>query len=301
LEGSFAMPGGAGSGGSVRVRGNSVSVGPGARVDVDGGRGGSAPWSSTMTGMQSRGGDGSPGLFRIEDGDDDPMTQLDFDQIASITLPFNPANPSGSLAFLSVAPNFIDLTSVGTQRPDTLSGAASCWVRPDGNYLLLQFGEDDPMDPSPAGQGWTMDVVLRDGMGGTRLRPFRGVTAQDPVDWETTYGNLLGYDLMAGEVASPIVVRFQGGRTRGVVLTDECNTNVNDLDEILAGSLTPWVSHPADLNQVTDSTGSNFAPNMIRFCVIFDRTNDGLDTPGMILDDENVLGIDNLRITALPD
>ncbi|MEM6569052.1 MAG: hypothetical protein AAF957_11605 [Planctomycetota bacterium] len=300
-EGSFAMPGGAGAGGSLRIRSDLITIGPGAQVDADGGRGGSAPWSATMMGMQSRGGDGSPGLFRIEDGNADPMTQIDFDQIAGISLPFNPNDPNASISFLSVAPNYLNMNTVGTQRPDTLSGAASCWVRPEGNYLLLQFREDSTTDLSPAGKGWTMDLVVRDGMGGTRNRPFRGVTMDDPVEWEATFGNLLGYDLGMGEVASPVVVRFQGGRTRNVALMDECNTDINDVTEVLAGSLTPWVAHPADLNVVTDSAGVPFAPNMVRFCVIFDRTNDGMDTPGMILDTENVLGVDNMRIIADPD
>ena len=130
----------------------------------------------------------------------------------------------------------------------------------------------------------------------------RGTTATFPVDWETQYGNLIGYDLGLGEVASPIVVRFQGARANVSSLSDPCNININDaFGEVEVGSVTPWVSHPAELAVVTSPSGANYTPNMIRFCVLFDRTNSLLDNPGQILISEGVLGVTNLRIVADPD
>ena len=105
-----------------------------------------------------------------------------------------------------------------------------------------------------------------------------------------------------GEVASPIVVRFQGARARVSSLTSPCDVDINDaFGEVEVASVTPWVAHPNDLNLVLDATGSQYAINMIRFCVIFDRTNELGDNPGQILINEGVLGVDNISIQAQPD
>lgn len=292
-DGSFAMPGGGGSGGAVRIRGPLVNLGATSTININGGLGGNAPWSLNAMGMQSSGGLGSPGLVRVEDsaGSGDPIS---FATARERILPSNPLDPSESLDYLSVAPGFLDEASVGGRRPDTLSAGTSCWIRPDGNFLQLVFEEDS--GPTVAEQGWTMDVKLATG----EVRPFRGTTATNPVSWEDTYGNVLGVD----PLASPIVVRFQGGRSRTATLTDPCNVNENDpFGDVLAGSLTPWVSHPAELATVTTESGANYTPNMVRFCVIFDRTNDlgAFDTPGQILTSEGVVGITNLKIIANPD
>ena len=115
-----------------------------------------------------------------------------------------------------------------------------------------------------------------------------------PNEWEGTFGNTFG--------SSPIVVRFQGGRSQSSSLVDPCNVDENDpFGEVLPGSLTPWVSHPAELALVTTPSGANYTPNMIRFCVLFDRTNEPGDDPGQTLIDETVVGVTNLKIIALPD
>ena len=298
---SFATPGGGGAGGAIRLRAPIVDLGLTSEVDVTGGLGGTAPWSFTMMGQVVRGGGGATGLVRVEDAGL-MGSAIDFASIAARVSPFNQASPNDSLSFLSVAPAFLTPANVGALRPDSLSGVTSCWVRPEENFLSLLFPEDDPMDPMPTGQAWTMDVVLDDGMGGTTTRPYRGTTATHPVDWETQYGNLLGYDLGMGEVASPIVVRFQGARARVSSLTSPCDVDINDaFGEVEVASVTPWVAHPNDLNLVLDATGSQYAINMIRFCVIFDRTNELGDNPGQILINEGVLGVDNISIQAQPD
>lgn len=71
--------------------------------------------------------------------------------------------------------------------------------------------------------------------------------------------------------------------------------------EVLPGSLTPWVGHPAELGVVTTPGGANYTPNMIRFCVLFDKTNVVGDNPGQTLINELVLGVTNLKIIANPD
>lgn len=299
--GSFATPGGGGAGGGVRLRAPIVDLGLTSQVEVTGGLGGTAPWSLTMAGQVVRGGGGANGLVRVEDGGL-MGSAIDFASIAAQVRPYNSAAPNDSLEFLSVAPGFLTPANIGAIRPDSLSGVTSCWVRPEENFLSLIFPEDDPMDPSPAGQSWTMDIVLDDGMGGTTTRPFRGTTATNPTDWETQYGNLIGYDLAIGEVASPIVVRFQGARANVSSLSEPCNVDINDaFGEVGVASVTPWVAHPNDLNLVLDATGSQYAINMIRFCVIFDRTDQFGDTPGQILINEGVVGVDNIRILAQPD
>lgn len=303
--GSFAAPGGGGAGGALRVRARLLDVSGNSRVDITGGLGGSAPWSINLAAMQTRGGAGSPGLVRMEDADNSGT--VSFNALAARLLPFDSGNVTGSLDFLSYAPNFFDATSVGTLRPDSMSGATSCWMRPVGSFVSLAF----PADAGTAveDQGWTMDVVLDDGMGGSTLRPFRGVNVDFPTSWEDTFGNLLGFDLMVGESASPIVVRFQGARTVLEDLTDPmagvdpCDLNITESlgGPVVLQSVTPWVSHPADLNQVLTGDGQEYTINMIRYCIIFDATVDGADAPGAILTGQGVLGVDNLRIRAQPE
>jgi hypothetical protein len=60
--------------------------------------------------------------------------------------------------------------------------------------------------------------------------------------------------------------------------------------EIIPGSLTTWVDHPAKLN------GSGV--NIIRYTIMFDNTDDAgnADTPGLTLDSVN--GVTNLIIRA---
>ena len=64
---------------------------------------------------------------------------------------------------------------------------------------------------------------------------------------------------------------------------------VADLD-ILPGSLTGWVEHPSDLN--TFFTDPRLQPNMIRYCVIWDKRD---------VFAEFIEGIANFEIRVQPD
>ncbi len=289
--GSLAMPGGGGSGGAVRLRAPEIDLTISGSINISGGDGGSAAWTNFAMGVETAGGAGSPGLIRIEDG----SGTIDFATIATRVF------PSGGtpLDFLSVAPGFVDESSLVVLRPDSISGATSCWIRPPGPFQSIGARPDEDGVNTVESKGWTMDVVLAGGA----TRPFRGSDDASP-SWEEQYGNLLGYDLGLGEVASPIVVRFQGARSDGQTLTNPCNINLDEdpILEVVPGSVTPWVAHPADLELLLNSAGAPFAPTMIRYMVIFDKTNDAVnsDTPGQILINEGVLGVDNLRIEADP-
>ncbi|MEM6672776.1 MAG: hypothetical protein AAF726_08015 [Planctomycetota bacterium] len=293
-EGSFAMPGGGGSGGAIRLRSPDVQLGAQSRLDVRGGSGGTAPWSQFEMQLRARGGDGAAGLVRVED---------ETGAISLATVRDNVLPPSSSdlqaASWLSVDGGFLALDSISTQRPDSIVGATSCWIRPDGNFFQLTFTTIPEENPPTVANAWDMDVVLDNGT----TRPFR---SNQPNSWEGEFGNLLGYDLPTGG-GSPIVVRFQGARTREAGIPDgvgdpgPCNVDLNDpMGAILAGSVTPWVEHPSQLLEVLDSNGANFRPDAIRFCVLFDRTINGAnDSPGADL--TNVVGVDNLVIRAIPD
>jgi hypothetical protein len=289
--GSFAMPGGGGSGGAIRLRAPEITLGLQARIDVAGGQGGSAPWTQFDAGVSTVGGAGSAGLIRIESG----SGALDFAQVAERVVPLE-MNPE---RYLSVAQGFFEPTNVVLRRPDSMSGGTGCWMRPPGAFSSLGLRADATGQNTVESMGWTMDVVLANG----ETRPFRG-TLDGSASWEEQYGNLLGYDLQPGEEASPIVVRFQGARSVGQTLLDPCNINLDErpINQVAGGSVTPWVAHPADLALLTNAAGAPFRPTMIRYVVLFDRTIDpsNSDSPGQILIDESVLGIDNLRIEADP-
>ncbi len=290
-DGSFAMPGGGGSGGAIRLRAPEVVLGLQSRIDVGGGLGGSAPWTQFGAGIFTVGGAGSAGLIRIEDA----SSLLTFADVAARVVP-EEMNPE---RYLSVAPGFVDPSSIVLLRPDSMSGATGCWMRPPGPFTSLELRGDDGASNTVESKGWTMDVVLASGV----TRPFRGTPDGSP-SWEEQYGNLLGYDLQLGEVASPIVVRFQGARSVGQTLLNPCDINLDErpIDQIASGSLTPWVAHPADLQLLTNAAGASFQPTMIRYIVLFDRTIDpaNSDSPGQILINEAVVGVDNLRIEADP-
>jgi hypothetical protein len=298
--GQYAMAGGGGSGGAVRLRATTVDVLPGGtRVDVRGGLGGNAFWAvATANPTMSRGGDGSRGLVRIEDGLTGPQ-QVTFMGLRSLVEPFDVGDPNASVAHLSVAGNYF--TDTPTLRPDSVSASSSCWMQPAGGFDSLGLRAD--MGTTLETQGWTMNVVINQG-GTVTKRPFRGTTAQFPTSWEGQFNNLLGYDLMPGDPpASPIVVRFQGARS-GQTLASPCEVDPNDfLGPIDAGSLTRWVAHPSELNGILNSQGAPLSPNLIRYVILFDQTIDpgNNDTPGLTLMNQGVIGVDDLIIVADPE
>ncbi|MFT7679553.1 MAG: hypothetical protein ACI8QC_003557 [Planctomycetota bacterium] len=284
--GRYAMPGGGGSGGSVKLQSVQVSLGtdPG-RLDVSGGAGG----SNAFFGSNALGGGGSQGLIRIEDT---VGTQTHVDYVQSI-LPFDSMGDPLSLAHLSVDEGGWQLPR---QRPGSITASTSCWIRPEGNYFSLNFTEDG--DPMAADVGWDMDVIWQPVMANPEvLVPFRSASAEFPQGFEFEYGNYYGFDsVMSGTEASPIVVRFQGARTSDDLLGNElCDVALSGPSaQILAGSLTPWVDHPALLNDFSPK------PNMVRFMILFDGTVAGTDDPGITLF-SSIKGVTNLRVSAMPD
>ena len=271
----FAAPGGGGSGGAIRLRGQSVLLSPlAARIDVSGGAGG----VGSFTTSDVFGGDGSVGLVRIEN----TVGGLSHEVLAPSIRPYEgdgmaPFDDTDrSLDFLSVANGAF---GVSTTRPDSVCGSTSCWVELPAGFSVVSFKED------AVDLGWDMDVVWQVGGGPEELISFRGPSTPFPAGFETTNGNHLG---PVGNPASPIVVRFQGARV-AEPLANPCNVSVNGGDSpIQFGSLTPWVSHPSELNA--------FGSNVFRFCILFDNTNDGADNPGAVL--ANVRGVTNLSIQA---
>ncbi|MDF1836472.1 MAG: Ig-like domain-containing protein, partial [Planctomycetota bacterium] len=263
--GRFAMPGGGGSGGALRVQAPVVQISPVAgRIAVDGGAGGAGSWSPTVFG-----GDGSMGLVRIETG----VTVLAHEDAAPSISPFLGDgmapfdNLDKSLDFLSVDSGGF---TAQTQRPDSICASVSCWVELPGGFSTVQFSEDDVMGP-----GWDMDVIWQPAAMETN-EPFRASSATfGATGFEGAFGNILGE---AGLPGSPIVVRFQGARV-GAALANPCNVALSGgSSEIIPGSLTTWVDHPAKLN------GSGV--NIIRYTIMFDNTDDAGngDTPGLTLD-----------------
>ncbi|MDA1267282.1 MAG: hypothetical protein O2816_19545, partial [Planctomycetota bacterium] len=279
--GQYAMPGGGGSGGALRLVAPLVEIADvGGRIDLRGGSGGAGFAAGAL------GGAGGTGLLRIED----QAGLVDRSTIADDVAPFEPSDDS--LGWISVAP--AGLSSRPTSRPDSISASSSCWLAAEGTYTQLTFVDDaaDPNTGDPADMGWNMTVIWDDGSG-EELIPFRGANSEFPNSFETTFGNLLGYDVLNPTDASPIVVRFQGARYTGNP-ANLCDLDLNDpANGLVAGSVTPWVDHPELLNDFLP------APNVIRFCVVFDGTIDGADVPGNDL--AFVKGIDDFWLRAVPD
>ncbi len=280
--GHYAMPGGGGSGGSLRLRSLVIEIADVAgRIDLRGGSGG------TGFVLQTRGGDGGTGLLRIEDN----AGLVDRALIADDVAPFEPSD--NSLGWISVAPGH--LNGIPRERPDSMSGSTSCWMRPSGNFFGLTFidDQDDEDTGDPALMGWNMTVIWDDGNGEQQI-PFRGANSLFMTSFENQFGKLLGYDLDVGESAAPVVVRFQGARISGN--PDLCDFDLNDPNNgLVEDSLTPWVDHPALLNTFDP------IPNAVRFSVVFDGTfdSDNNDTPGDVL--SKIKGVTGLWIRVLPD
>lgn len=293
--GAYAMPGGGGSGGAIKLQSRGVNLGnsPGFRLDVSGGAGGGTfmiddDWS------QSEGGAGGTGLVRIEDVLGQALRPL----LAPFIDPFEPIDDSLGWVSVDNGTNPVDGPGWQTprERPGSISASSSCWLVPDGNFFEIVFVEDeeDENTGDPDKMGWNMDVKYDPGSGEV-LVPFRGDNGGlffSGNSWENEFGKELGIDGMSG-MAAPIVVRFQGARASGTV--ERCDFDLNDPlnNKLIAGSVTPWVDHPALLNDFTIS------PNLVRFVIIFDATNSGADDPGQILAFVN--GVTNFRIRALPD
>jgi hypothetical protein len=264
-----ASPGGAGSGGAILVQSRNLqlSVNPG-RLNIAGGAGGLGVTGST-------GGAGGTGLVRAE-GVNPPLNPI---QVAMSVNPLDPLDPT-SQKWLSVGTWVFDRVV-----PDSFSGAESCWMRPTGNFFGLTFAEDDFSVPTSPVFGWNMDLILQIGAN-TMTVAYRGSTVFGGQDPQTFWTDLINRDLMPGSKFAPVVVRFQGAKATANI-TDFCNIDPFDPQSpILAGSLTPWVRHPAELNDFIPQ------PDMVRFVIIFDASHNDL---------QMIKGVTNLRIEAIPD
>ena len=291
-DGEYAMPGGAGSGGGIRLQANVVSVAQTAgRLIVAGGQGGISRWDEKLE--PSVGGAGGTGLVRIEAAD-----EIGPEEIEALAASIEPIdeNDVTSAEFLSVIPLKKDDPGWDPRLrgPETFCASSSCWIQPSGSFFQVNFDEDfyfedtGPPDAPEEGDipGWNMTILYKTDNAVVEV-PFRGYDDTNTISeggFEEAYGNKLNHGLDLPE-SSPVAVRFQGARV-SETLTDPCALDLGDLTgPIVPGSLTPWVEHPAELNE--------FNPNIIRFMVTFDT---GLGTISEI-----VLGVTDLRIEASPD
>jgi hypothetical protein len=264
INGDSAAPGGAGSGGATLIQSQTITFGPVQHVSIAGGLGGLG-----VTG--SLGGFGGTGLARVE-------TKVPPQQsaVAPSIDPFDPLDPTNSLAFLSVGPWLRS-----RELPASFQGAQSCWIKPSAAFFSMTFNDD------VAGTlGWDMDLILNLGAGPV-TRSYRDPT-QGPAmtSWQAFWGELIDRDLTSG-TGAPLIVRFQGAKLVGT-LNNPCLVPISGpTSPILPGSLTPWVRHPVELN------GFNPAPDMIRFTIIFDANK--------ATEFSKILGVTNLRVNAQGD
>ena len=289
-----SAPGGGGSGGAIHLQGLVVELAQVAgRLDVRGGSGGLTDMNHNAGAtnvLNASGGNGGPGLVRIEDSTHTLTRATE----APWILPFDPTHIHSG----SNLPESEDILSVGNwvlprKRPESFSAATSCWLQPNVNFFLLQFLPDDLGNVDPDKRyGWNMDVVYNTG-GGDVLIKYRGPDANLPFpsgDFQSNLGNTLNHGLPNGQ-GSYFAVRFQGAKSRSPVTGSPCNVNLFGVSsDIVPGSLTPWVQHPSDLNAFTPR------PDMVRFCVVFDTA---LATPNSI--PSFIKGVTNLKIRTQPD
>ena len=306
---AFASPGGGGSGGAIKLQARTIALqNVSHRLIVSGGEGGEGVGGSI-------GGTGGPGLVRYETENgpeyDDLAGQTALAaSVAPWVAPFDSSDfllntPFDSGAFLSVG-RFTETN----ERPDSMNGAMSCWMKPDGGFFLLTFKEDADLNQDttiqPDEMGWNMDVVYQvdvdsNGDPVLDLMPYRGVPTalEEPnfplsgLSFEDFVGQTINHGQPSG-IGSLFTVRFQGARFSGT-LTEPCDVTLGGVQsEIAAGSLTPWVRHPAELELFSPS------PNMVRFCVIFEGSMKDSSHPNSLVN-QQILGVTNLQIGVNPD
>ncbi len=271
----------------MRLQSLNIGLAPVAgRIDITGGAGGVTDMNHLTGGTQvanALGGAGTTGLVRIEDTSGTLTRALE----APWVLPFNALVPE-SENFLSVG-----TWSQPTSRPESFTGATSCWMQPTDPFFVLEFESDDLGNPNPALRyGWDMDVVYDSGTG-EQLIAYRSpdpLSPYAPASFETGMGSTLNTGLPAGQ-GSYVILRFQGAKSKTSIAGNPCGIQLTGATpDIVPGSLTPWVRHPADLNLFTPR------PDMVRFSVVFDFS---LVTPNSI--PSYVKGVTNLTIRTQPD
>ena len=292
--GMMAAPGGGGAGGAVRLQAPILELAvQDARIDVRGGNGGQGAGNSF-------GGEGSPGLVRLEyTGFLDQSS--DAAQFGPSIAPSFPSDMDFNNPFTSAA--ILSIGEWGKQRlrPESFSGSQSCWMQPTvTSFFSLTFVEDVAGAPTDLSRfGWNMDIVFDVPGVGRRLFPYRGIPPVDAtaayaessfpaaalggVDFATYVGTTLNHDEPSLAQGSFVAVRFQGARGTGSA-ADACSVDLET--DIQPDTLTPFVSHPALLN------GFAAAPNMVRFAIVFDAQLAAFDP----LVAARVKGVTNLRI-----
>jgi len=267
-----AVPGGGGAGGAIRIQAtnfpsSALSLAMPPRLDVSGGAGG-----TNSTG--SVGGRGGAGLLRLEGLNSLPVAS----EIASLIAPTDPA---------VVGTDAINILSIGNWniprlRPESYSGGMSCWMRPEGTFFQIVFLSDEPLATDPDERyGWDMGVIYGPSSTVYSYRdptnsPFAGQSIEE------VYPNVFD----GAAPGSYLTVRFQGARSAGEV-SDLCGVDL--ATQVVAGSLTPWVSHPDELNLFSPR------PNLIRFVVVFDFAATFNDPQAQIQ------GVTGLKIRTQPD
>lgn len=264
-----ATSGGGGAGGALLVQSPDISILGGlGRLDVSGGAGGFGAGAST-------GGRGGAGLVRLETD-----AGLEFSTLKTTVAPSaTDLALSGATTGDIVSLGPLALDPIG---PNGMSGAQSCWFKPEGSFFLLEFLEDEV----DAGTG----EVLVPGFD-LRVLPlplalgeqsFRGPNDLFAQSLEELLGTELG--------SAPFVVRFQGARAVKQI-NDPCTVELEGPDaDIELGSLTGWVKHPAELNAYYEDP--SLRPNMFRFQIVFDRTQPAAGV---------IAGITELTVRVLPD
>jgi hypothetical protein len=315
---SRGIPGGGGSGGAVHLQALSISIfnrdpndpHDAPRIDVSGGLGGLTYADYlTTTSLIAQGGAGGAGLMRLEDrsgGSNPPATLMTRCSEAPKFAPYDATGDPCGIKSLSVGP-----CDPPAHRPETFSAAGSCWMKADGSYFQLNFVADD-LTANPPVYGWNMDVVYHDPVSGNDvLTPYRGRDANTPFPTGDFESNL-GHDLNYLDAANPPGNQFGTGafdpsRSGGSYMAVRFQGAVADLDDVAnspcdlvlsgansqieTGSLTPWVTHPSELNAFRPR------PNIVRLCVVFDSSlSVGSGTISTLIN-----GVTNLKVQVLPN
>jgi hypothetical protein len=268
----LAVGGGGGAGGGLLLQSQIVQIrGIPGRIDFSGGEGGEGSGNPAFPVRPSFGGHGGAGLLRME-----TLVPISIEDERFKVLPSEEDLQAIHGPATQIEDVFTTATwTASTEGASAWSGAQSCWIRPSGSFFSLNFLEDQ------GGQlGWDMRLRIA---GEAVPQSYRGENDLFP---GATLEQVFGADIGT----APVIVRFQGARAVGV-LNDPCSVPESDSSQIATGSLTDWVRHPSELNDFFPGEAS-LSPNMIRFSVLWDRSQP---------EAAQIEGIDDLTISIQPD